>query len=105
MSYIDVRHANFLPPQLTVGETRDLSPRYTTTDSLALVRDASADLVSQSRRVHVPVEEPEAPIQAAELAASKSINSSAAEAEQGADMVTKRTMTIDQFLPGARLAA
>lgn len=26
LSYIDVRHANILPPQLTVGEARDLSP-------------------------------------------------------------------------------
>lgn len=34
LSYIDVRHASFLPPQLTVGEARDLGPRYTTADSI-----------------------------------------------------------------------
>lgn len=44
--YIDVRHANLLPPQLTVGEARDLGPQYTTVDSLAQVRDTSADLAS-----------------------------------------------------------
>ena len=34
LSYIDVRHASFLPPQLTVGEARDLGPRYTTVHSI-----------------------------------------------------------------------
>ena len=34
LSYIDVRHASFLPLQLTVGEARDLGPRYTTADSI-----------------------------------------------------------------------
>ena len=26
LSYIDVQHANFLPPRLTVGKARDLGP-------------------------------------------------------------------------------
>ena len=26
LSYIDVQHANFLPPQLTIGEAHDLDP-------------------------------------------------------------------------------
>ena len=26
LSYIDVRHENFLPPQLTIGEAHDLDP-------------------------------------------------------------------------------
>ena len=34
-SYIDVRHANFLPPRLTVGEARDLGLRYTCLEELA----------------------------------------------------------------------
>ena len=46
LSYIDVRHANLLPPFLTIGEARDLGPRYITADELAPVRDASANLVS-----------------------------------------------------------
>ena len=32
LSYIDMQYAGFLPPQLTVGEARDLGPRYTTAD-------------------------------------------------------------------------
>ena len=46
LSYIDIRHTNFLPPQLIVGEARDLGPRYTASNSLTLVRDSSAELVS-----------------------------------------------------------
>ena len=62
LSYIDVQHANFLPQQLTVGEAHDLGPRYTTSDELTPMKDASVELVSQNCRVHVPVEL-EAPIQ------------------------------------------
>ena len=74
-------------------------------DSLAPVRDTSTDLVSQSRRVHILVEEPEASIQVAEPAAVESVNSSKVEAGQGEEMVTKRTITIGRFLPGTCLAA
>lgn len=73
-------------------------------DSFASVRDASADLVSQSRKVHVPIEEPEALARAVELAA-ESVNSSEVEADQGEEMMTKHTMTIDRFLPGTSPAA
>ena len=62
LSYIDVRHANFLPPKLTVGEARDLGPWYTCSDELVTVRDESAKRVSQNRQIHVLVE-PEAPIE------------------------------------------
>ena len=51
---------NFLSPSLTIGEARDLSPRYTTTEDLAPVRDESVEHMSQSRKVHVPIEELEA---------------------------------------------
>ena len=47
LSYIDVRHANFLPPRLTVGEAHDLGPRYTCSDKLAPIRDESAKCVSR----------------------------------------------------------
>ena len=59
LSYIDVRHANFLPPRLTVGETRDLGPRYTCSDELAPIRDESAERVSRCRRelAHQQVEQ------------------------------------------------
>lgn len=53
------------------------------------MRDESAKHVSQSRRVHVPIEEPEAPARIAEP--------KAAEADQDAEMVTKRKRTVDCF--------
>ncbi|KAL0005688.1 hypothetical protein SO802_013249 [Lithocarpus litseifolius] len=105
LSYINMRHAKFLPPQLMVGEVRDLGPRYTTADSLAPVKDASADFVSQSCRFHVLVEEPEAPVQVAELAAAESVNCSNTDAGQGEKMMKRQTMTFDQFLPGTRPTA
>lgn len=46
LSYIDVWHTNFLPPSLTVGEARDLGPKYTTAEDLAPVRDESTVRVS-----------------------------------------------------------
>ena len=111
-SYIDVWHANFLPPRLTIGEARDLGPRYTCSEELAPIQDESIELVSQNRRVHVPVEpetpvEPEAPIepealtQVAEEAAAKSTSSLGTKSDQGHDMVTRRTMKINHFVPGA----
>ena len=106
LSYIDVWHANFLPPRLTVGEARDLSPRYTCSDELAPIRDESAEHVSRRRRelVHQQVEhgnpppaEPEAPAQE-EKAATESIHSSGAES----NMVTRRVMSISRFVPHAQ---
>jgi len=46
LSYMDVRHVNFLPPKLTVGKARDLSPWYIFSDELAPIRDESAKHVS-----------------------------------------------------------
>ena len=100
--YIDARHANVLPPQLIIGETRDLEPQYTTAEDLALVRDTSAKLVSQSCRVHVYVREPEASVQVVKPAVAESVNSSEAEANQSEEMVTRRTMIVDRFLPDTR---
>lgn len=100
LSYIDVWHTNLLPSGLTIGEAQDLGPRYTTADDLAPMKDASAELLSRSRRVHVPVGEPESPIQAAELAAVKSVNFSKAEADQeDNEMVIRRKMGLARFMP------
>jgi len=70
LSYIDVRHANFLPPRFTVGEARDLGLRYTCSDELALIWDKSAKRVSRCRQeqAHMPVQleaptQPEAPFE------------------------------------------
>ena len=59
LSYIDVRHANFLPPSLTTSKARDLDPHYIIVEDLAPIRDESAERVSQALREwgHVPVEE------------------------------------------------
>ena len=57
LSFINVRHANFLPPKLTPGEARDLSLRYITAKDLAPIRDESAERASQSRQEHILVEE------------------------------------------------
>ena len=90
LSYIDIRHANFLPPSLTASEARDLGPRYTTAKDLAPVWDKSTEHVSQSRKVHVPVEELDTLAHIAEP--------EVAEANQDVAMVTKRKMTINRFL-------
>ena len=92
LSYIYVRHTNFLPPSLTIGKARNLGPRYTTAEDLAPLRDKSAKRVSQSHKVHVPIEEPEDPAWIAELEAAKT--------DQGEEMVTRRAMTVDRSLPG-----
>ena len=46
LSYMDVRHMNFLPLKLTVGKARDLSPWYIFSDELAPIRDELAEHVS-----------------------------------------------------------
>ena len=57
LSYIDVRHANFLPPKFTVGEARELGRRYTCLDELAPLWDESAKHVSRCLRelAHAPI--------------------------------------------------
>ena len=102
MSYIDMRHPNLFPPNLIVGEAQDFGPRMARAEALIPVRDALVDIVSQSRTVHRPIEEPQVQVQPIKQVASKSINSSEAEANQGeGKMVVKRTMTLDRFLLGA----
>ncbi|KAK9990369.1 hypothetical protein SO802_025354 [Lithocarpus litseifolius] len=50
LSYIDVRHTNFLPPSLIISEAQDVGPRYTIADDLAPVRDESTEKASQLLR-------------------------------------------------------
>ena len=95
-----MRHAILLPSQLTVSEAWDLGPQYTTVEDLTLVRDTLAELVSQSRKVHVPVEELKAQVPTAEQVVAESVNSSEVEVGLEEEMVTRRTLTIDWFLPG-----
>lgn len=58
------------------------------------MRDESAERVSLSRKVHIPVGEQEAPGPAAEP--------ETAEVDQDVDMVTRCKMTFDRFLTGTR---
>ena len=113
LSYIDVRHVNFLPPKFTVGEAHDLGLQYTCLDELAPIRDESTERVSQRRReqgqelvqqeaplqLKVEVEpeapfKPEAPIQVKE-ATVEFVSS----LENESDMVTRKVMTISRFVP------
>jgi len=113
LSYIDVRYVNFLPPNLTTGEAREFGPRYTCSDEQAPLRDESAEQASRRLRelAHAPVQQeeqaqeqpiPENPAavphqQAIEAAAllSEAVRSSR-------EMVSRKVMTIDRFVPGAR---
>ena len=67
------------------------------------MRNTSTNIVFQGRAVHRPVEEVGAVIQLAEQVEVKVINSSEIEAEQEeGNMVTRRTMTMERFIPSAR---
>ena len=103
LSSIDVRHLNFLPPYLTVGKAWDLGTWLVRAESLVPVMDASADFVFQGRAVHRLVEEPQAQVQPTDQVTAELVNSS--EVEQGEDeMVVRRTMKANWFLPSARPA-
>ena len=105
LSYINVRHANSLLLSLTVSKARDLGPKYITTEDLALVRDESAERVSQSHKVHVPVEKLKAPVQVTELTSAESVHSSRAGSDSGEEKVTRWALTIDRFMHGAQSIA
>ena len=64
MSYINVRHANFLSSKFTAGEARELGRRYTCLDKLTSLWDESAERMSWrfQELAHTAVEE-EAPVQ------------------------------------------
>ena len=96
LSYIDVWHPNFLPPNLTVGEAWDLGPQLVKAYSLVPVRDEYANLVFQGRPIHTPVEEPRVEVQPADQVEVESVNSSSAEAKNAEDeMVVWQNMTIN----------
>ena len=116
-----MRHANFLPLKFTVGKAHDLGLRYTCSDELVPIKDEFAESVSLRHREQahervqpeVPIQseafvepkalfDPKAPVQTAEEVGTESINSLETESNQGDDMVTRRTMTISRFVPGAR---
>ena len=109
LSYIDVRHTNFLPPKFTVGEAQDIGRQYTCSDELAPIRDELVEIASRclQERAHKAIQrkdptKPEAPVQEAKHAAIESSNSSRMHSICGEEMVTYKTLTISRFIPGAR---
>ena len=113
LSYIDVRYANFLPPKLTTGEAREFGKRYTCSDELAPLRDESAERVSRRLRelAHEAIQQealvqeqaqPENPVAEPEHLALEATSFSATDTDPGENMVARRVMTIDRFVPGAR---
>ena len=66
------------------------------------MRDDSADMVFHSRAEHIPVEEPEVGARAVEQVEVESVDFSSEGTEPkdfDTEMVVKRKMTVDQFLP------
>ena len=69
-------------------------------ESLVLVRNASATSVFQGCAVHRPIKESDTLVQLAKQAEVESINFSEVEAEQEeGNMVNRRTMTMERFIP------
>ena len=111
LSYIDVWHANFLPPSITIGESRDLGPQYTCSDKLAPMKDESAEVASRrfQELAHEAVQreaiqaKPANPVQVATQAAAEPSDSSRIHSAPE-EMVTRRTLTVSHFIPGASQA-
>ena len=112
LSYIDIQY-NFLPPKLTTGEARKFGKRYTCSDKLALLRDESAERVSWCLRelAHEAIQQealvqeqaqPENPVVEPEHLALEATVMSTADTNPGENMVARKVMTIDRFVPGAR---
>lgn len=90
LSYIDVQHPNFLPPNLAVGEARNLGPRLVRPDLLVPEKDASVDSIFQGCAVHIPVEETRVEVRSADQEEVELKNSSGAEVEQTEDEMVVR---------------
>ena len=75
------------------------------------LRELAHALVESEAPVQEALAQPDTPVefkalvQEAKQVATESINSFETESDRGEDMVTRRTMTIDRFVPGARQTA
>ena len=70
------------------------------------MKDTSANFVFQSHAIHRPVKEPGVVVQPTEQVEAELINFLEVEPEkEEGNMVTRRTMTIDRFIPDACLEA
>ena len=113
LSYIDVRFMNFLLPKLTTGEVKEFRRRYTCSDELAPLRDESVERVSRRLRelAHEAIQQ-EGPVQEQaqlenlatepEQPAIEATGLLAEDTQPGRNMVSRKVMTIDRFVPGAR---
>lgn len=106
-----------------MGKARELGSRYTYSDELAPLRDELVERVSWHlwELARAPVDEealvqeeltqpeepiePEAPAQVTEQVAVDITNLFNTESDRSGDMVTRKTMTIDRFVLGARQTA
>ena len=106
-----------------MGEARELGRRYTCLDDLVLLRDKSAERVSRSLRelAHATIQEealvqeepaqpeepaePEAPIEEVEQFSVDITDLLDTKPYLSEDMVTRRTITVDHFVPGVRQGA
>ena len=105
LSYLDIRLCGFLPPGLTPDEAQRLGPWQFSVGSLLPVRDDSTDTIFHSRAEHIPVEEPKEGARAVEQVEVESVDSFSEGTEPkdfNTEMVVRRKMTIDQFLPSGR---
>ena len=98
-------------PKLTTEEAREFGRRYTCSDELAPLRDESAERVSRRLRelAHEaiqqedPVQEqvqPENPVAKPEQPAIEATALSAEDTQPDENMVSRKVMTIDRFVPG-----
>ena len=101
---------NFLPPKLTTGEAREFRRRYTCSDELSPLRDESTERVSwrlrelahEAIQQEDPVQEqaqPENLVAEPEHPAIEATGLSAADNHPNENMVSRRVMTIDRFVP------
>ena len=64
LSYIHIRHTNFLPSKFIAGEARDIGPQYICSNERELVRDELAERMSRAPRERAQKQiQPEAPPQ------------------------------------------
>ena len=113
LSYIDVWYVNFLPPKLTTGEAREFVRRFTCSDELAPLRDESVERASRRLReiAHEAIQQedqvqqqpdPENPATVPQQQVIEAAALLAKAIQPGGRMVSRKVMTIDRFVPGAR---
>lgn len=107
LSYLDVRLCSFLSRGLTLGEAQRLGPQQITEGSLLPVKDGSIDQAFHDQAEHIPIKELFVTNQAKGETLMELVDSSSEVTETEelvVEMVVRRKMTTDLFLPGRRSA-